>query len=423
MSHFQAGAAKVCITPPLGVDLAGYAARYEPAAGVHDDLFARALALQVGEEKAVLLIADLLGLSAEFIAGLRALIEVRTGLPGERVMVACTHTHSGPATIFLRGCGAMDESYLALLPRLLASAAEMALTRLRPARIGAGAGQVPFAHNRRGTGVVDHEVGVVKVTTDAGEPLALLMNYACHAVVMGGDNVQISADYPGAACATVEANLPGTVALFANGAWGDINPTGRGTFAEVARQGRQLAFEALKVAEGIDVREPERLRVRSEEARIPLAPPPPAAELRAILEQTEVDPSSIYEGQDPRLAVKLGEAHRGWAQAVLELIEGEACPLSQTLEIQTLTVDGLAFIAVPGETFVEIGLALKRESPAAQTIILGAGNGCIGYIPTDAAHAVGGYEVVDAIRYYGTLGPAVGAEGEIVEAARRALAA
>ncbi|MGA9725436.1 MAG: hypothetical protein WBQ86_23470, partial [Candidatus Binatus sp.] len=57
------------------------------------------------------------------------------------------------------------------------------------------------------------------------------------------------------------------------------------------------------------------------------------------------------------------------------------------------TVGSLAIVGIPGELFVELGLALKANPHFAQTFVAGYCNDLIGYIPTHAAYAEGGYEV------------------------------
>src|SRR5205823_2668424 len=53
----------------------------------------------------------------------------------------------------------------------------------------------------------------------------ILVNYACHPVIFGSDNLQYSADFPAAMTKTVEAAFDGKpLCMFLQGAPGDINP-------------------------------------------------------------------------------------------------------------------------------------------------------------------------------------------------------
>src|SRR5688572_26675066 len=101
----KAGAAETVITPPLGVDLTGYGGRPGPASGVHSDLYARALVLELGDTRLALVALDVLGLDFDLVRQTRMLVEQATGIPGERVLLNASHTHAGPAVNSLRGLG------------------------------------------------------------------------------------------------------------------------------------------------------------------------------------------------------------------------------------------------------------------------------------------------------------------------------
>ncbi len=148
----RAGAARMVITPPLGVSLAGsYTDRR--AAGLHDDLYARAFVVDDGASRLAIVSCDLIGVRASTVAGARRLIEQRCGLPADHVLIAATHNHSGPLTRELSAgglAGQPDEPYLAQLERQIASAVELAVARLAPARLRLTLGRESgIAFNRR----------------------------------------------------------------------------------------------------------------------------------------------------------------------------------------------------------------------------------------------------------------------------------
>lgn len=148
----RAGAARMVITPPLGVSLAGsYTDRR--AVGLHDDLYARAFVVDDGVSRLAIVSCDLIGLRAATVAGARRLIEQRCGIPASHVLIAATHNHSGPLTRELRAgglAGEPDEPYLAQLERQIASAVELAVARLAPARLRLALGRESgIAFNRR----------------------------------------------------------------------------------------------------------------------------------------------------------------------------------------------------------------------------------------------------------------------------------
>ena len=105
------GTAQLDITPRLGIELVGFAVRPQPLTGVLDPLAVRALYLGT-PPSGCSRYADLLAFEEPFVADLRRQVERDFGIPGSRVLVSATHTHSGPPTIHLTGCGAYDPAYV-----------------------------------------------------------------------------------------------------------------------------------------------------------------------------------------------------------------------------------------------------------------------------------------------------------------------
>ena len=121
-SQWRAGVARADITPETPIRMGGYGARTKPSAGVRDRLSAKALALDDGAgTRGVILTADLIGIDAPFGEQVLGAIQRRTGVPREHLFVNCSHTHSGPASITLRGLGDPDEAYLDVLARKASS--------------------------------------------------------------------------------------------------------------------------------------------------------------------------------------------------------------------------------------------------------------------------------------------------------------
>jgi hypothetical protein len=433
MSHFVAGTARADITPPVGVDLCGYGARPGPSTGVRDRLAASALYLADGACELLILSCDLIGLRHADVVALRAEIEAGTGVPATHILVGCSHTHAGPATPGLRFLGQTDPAYFAGLLRTLCTIAAAARECAQAARAGWARAELQVGRNRRqwtaagmviganDEGCTAPYVDVLAVTTAAGVPLARLFSHAAHAVALGGDNTLISADWPGAARRGIEADEPGVTALFLQGCCGNLNCRERGE-AGVESLGLAAAVAVKAAVARASVSERVLLGAAVVPLVLPLAPPPPLAEARAQLAAAQA-----------QLAVLPATANRGvrwmaegaveWSGELLRLAAAGVRGQTVAFEVQALQVGTGAIVGLPGEVFVEYALNIDRGSPFSPTLVAGYANGNAGYIPTAAAYSEGGYEVCDAIRYYGTTMPLPQSEALILDAVRQALAA
>ncbi|HKG25490.1 MAG TPA: hypothetical protein VKB09_07560 [Thermomicrobiales bacterium] len=414
----RAGTGVTVVTPPLGTPLIGLF-EYREAATVADDLTARALVLDDGATRLALVVCDLIALSGATVAAARKRIAARYDIPGERVMVACTHTHTGPAPISLLVTPAAVD-FLDWLPDRIADSVGIACARLAPARVAWGAAGVDgVCFNRRfqmrdGTvmfnppprspdivepvGPVDPAVTALLVEDLAGKPLALWANLALH-YVGTDDPLAVSADYFGHATRAVERVLgPESLGLLTNGASGDINnrdvaaPLDAGTGTEQAhRVGLAVAAAAIKAS----------MMQRRDES-----PPLAAARIRFSVVRR-----SITDGDIALATNILGHSpDEPWTNEEFSFVIGQPIPvpLRETYarevlevarmpervetEIQVLRIGDLALVALPGEIFVELGLAIKARSPFPLTAVVGLANDYVGYVPTRAAFDQGGYE-------------------------------
>lgn len=420
-----AGIGKVCISPSPGAPLAGFAARAEAAAGIHDDLFARALVLESGGTAIAFLSVDLLALPAAFIERVRAAIAARTGLEPEAIMIASTHTHAGPVTIttFFNPDESLDASYMERLFEAMVESAVVAWRDRFAARVGVGAGRVTgLGVNRRTPDKlpVDEEVGIIKVDeveNDDGEGAgvaggrtrAVLINHSCHPTVLGPDNLLVTGDFPAFAVERIESALgAGGFAMFTNGTQGNISvghsselsaigivTPGR-TFERAAELGGRLAEAALAALPAIETTDRPQLGALSVRVGLPLKALPTGERATAALRAAEAHLEILRAAQATPEEINQAKSERLYASITRYYAE-ETRSLNGHLpiELQGLRVGDAVFIAVPAEVFVEIGLEIKRRSER-KVFIVGIANGYIGYLTTAAAHAVGGYEVVSS---------------------------
>ena len=412
--ELRAATAQVVITPPTGTPMAGY---YHPRAstGVHDDLHAKAIVLSQGATTLALIACDLIHVPEPIVEASRKLIESETGIPARNVMISATHAHTGPVIpggtsrlVFGGKEADLAQAYAAGLPVKIARAVKLAIESLQPARIRAGSGnQAQLTFNRRfhmtdGTvgwnpgkmnprivrpaGPIDPEVGVVSVDTASGAPLATHVNYALHLDTVGG--LEISADYPYTLAKTIAAVRP-AMTVFTIGCAGNLNhidvksPKPQKGHEEAARIGTALGQEVIGVLKSLETVQP-RIGLATAIVELPLATHNP--EDVEWARQT----AATYGQPKPAPFLELVKAFR-----ILDVEARAKRPLKAEVQAVRLGKD-TALIALPGEIFTEIGLAIKQKSPFRQTIVIELSNGSIGYVPDRKAFGEGNYEAVSA---------------------------
>ncbi len=245
------GVGAVDVTPKnLDVWLGGFG-RARKATGVHDPLYARAICLQVGPQKVVLVAVDTIGLHAHHLAKVRERLSVR--LRPECVLVCATHDHSAPDTLGLWGRTPISSG---IVPENLAQvldgaslAAERAVEGVRPANLRISKTRAPdrVSKNNRDPDLIDRELLVLAADdAETGKPLATAVVFACHPEVMFGKNTLITADFPGVLIRELEKRRGGT-GVFLNGPLGGmVTPDVKAhTFEEMERVGVALADASL----------------------------------------------------------------------------------------------------------------------------------------------------------------------------------
>jgi neutral ceramidase len=413
-ADFQAGVARVKITPPQPFWMSGYAARTHPSEGVEQDLWAKALALRDSSGRRVVLVTtDLIGLPRAISDEVAARASARFRLERERLVLSSSHTHCGPAVrknlAVLYDFADEDrrrvDAYGAELVDRLVEVIGAALENLAPARLSFGHGSVGFAVNRREptpegvkigvnpAGPVDHDVPVLKVLAADGSLRAVLLGYACHNTTLGGDFYRMGGDYAGYAQAELFLMLCG----------GDQNPNPRGTLDLARQHGHALAAEVdrLLAASLRPVRPP--IRTALEIASLDFAP-----HTRATFEQ---EATSLDQFRPRRARLMLAAYDEG------RPVRSTPYPVQAVRLGRDLTL-----IALGGEPVVDYALRLKRELGAEKLIVVGYCHDVMCYIPSKRVLQEGGYEAVDNTIYYGQPGPLAGSVEDRVVAAVREVA-
>jgi len=382
---FRAGVARTDITPPPGVRLWGYSDRKSPATSTLDPLYARALVLEAGSQRLALVSVDL---GRSFGPASLKWLRDATRNDVSFLIVAATHTHSGPLIQdeYPSGTPRWETAALEKITRAVAEARK----NLTNAQIGTGYGIAFIGHNRLRvnpegavswfernltqvpTTPVDGTVSVLRVDSTDGQPLAILVNYACHPVVFGSDNLQYSADFPAAMARTVEGAFAGKpLCFFLQGAPGDINPYYAVTpFEQDAiemrdRTGEKLGQEAVRVAKEIH----------------------PQANAHPELQFAE-----------DSLSVRSRWIPEKWREAMIAVFGSSGSePFAPRLDkirlpVTTVLINRrIAILCMPGEPFVEYQITWRQRCPVRDAFFVGYANGYNGYFPTIRNAGLGGY--------------------------------
>ena len=367
-SNLRAGIAKVDITPDVtkGLPIVGHR---RTVFAIRDPLRAGVLVLDDGETKAAIVSLDTIGAWDEMVQLARLRIEKLTSIPAANIMVTASHNHSGP------GFDA-DSDWGKLLIDKLGIAAENATDTMKPVTVGYGEDRIGFGINRRkvidGRAVVrlnpdgpnDQRVKVLRFDDGSSlTPLAVIMHAVCHPCFFTwGDKgsppypdgyPKLSADFPGEAQSFVEMCYGDkTSAMFLQGCAGDIRPNLPGypyrcaDEADIQWAGRDLGSAVVRSL------------------------------AREVTRERLADRSSYY-------AIRVASTKAS--------LPGKTGRIEA--ELQAMKIGPYLLLTMPGEPMVEYGFKLENAiEDRAIPIIVGYANGNIGYIATEAAYEVGGYE-------------------------------
>lgn len=366
----RVGVGTAVITPPLPFQLAGHRGE-RIATGIADELEARALVVQDCDRLAAVVAVDLLWLSREQVARIRAIVENTAGIPARAVFVACTHTHSGPDTLdWYDHTPPAAEWWIESLCQSIASAIYIALRSLRPAWVKHAITEVAIGTNRRlltaagmerhpnPDGDIDHSLDVLSVVGPDGGRIATLLRQATHPVILGAASTLVSGDWCGATRRFVEAQLGGVCLVF-NGSCGDVNPHAwtDATFDDVRHTGLRVGAAAVEAA---------------------------------LRPQTVTAPDLFVSSRTLRLE---SHPHPYLGRAQRRRIE---CDGTMLVEAQALRLGPAVLVGLPGECLTDssraIRAAVREAADSVHVMVIGYVNDYVGYLPSPAIIEQGGYE-------------------------------
>jgi len=375
-----AGAATCDITPrnPEGMLLGGFDFN-RPCAGVRDPICARALVLSDGATPLVIVTLDLVGLSRVRTNRIRS--RLTREYPGS-VLLVCTHNHQSPDTVGLWGPAlfdllpyrtGLDAGYMTWLEEQIAACVQSAMDRAVPAKLHLASGEFDkkdrWIHNERSK-VRDRRISVVHLTGENREPIATLIQHACHPETLWKSNRQITADFCGACCRKVEKKIGGT-ALYANGALGAMVTAALDWETPLEKRdeflddlGNALGAAALRLVKRAKTVEDPLIQVAGSELRLP--------------------------AKDNRL---FGLVH------ALGVVECRHLKDDLISEVSFARLGPASITTLPGEAAPSLGMEILDRVPGFPKLLFGLCNDELGYLlPPEFFHD-------RAYAYESTMGP------------------
>ena len=375
-SGLQAGTGKALIDPPP----AQFPIRNNndsPLTGVHDSLYARALVLKAGDSQAIIVVADVIVLPDDFCEQLLAKISAQFGVARDHVLLVATHVHTVPWS--------MGNGYGEVVMRGMLDAIALARQRLEPVRIGAGSGAAYVNMNRDEAvpggfilgqdpeGASDKTVRVVGFFRADGSPLAILANYAVHAVSLyssdtaGTHAAMVSADIPGVANRFVDEHYVAqrTQAFWTSGAAGDQNPIMMSIHAEPGSDGKVQLTDLQSAGFTITQRLGQALALEIIRVTDRLSPQAVGTPLRAA--QSVVSCASKPEAA------------------------AAGMPPQRSIRVSRLAIGPVELIGISGEvtTLIDRHLRERLGERASALLTLTLANGYSGYLPDEVMYARG----------------------------------
>jgi hypothetical protein len=375
----RAGIARIDITPDIPVMLYGYASRKTPSEGIHDHLYARAVAFENNGKKLIMVSSDIGSYTDTLYKVIKKSIMEKFGLKDSEFFLAAIHSHSSPVlSLDIKKMHVNNVKYTQDLQQKLLTVVSDAFMNLKPVSTGAGVGYSPVGSNRREMasdgsiilgrnpyGLSDKEVLVFKIIDSDGKPVGAIFDYATHATSLGPDNMLISGDLLGISEQFVEQILgKDFVSPVFAGASGNIDPwyrilpsfnTDNGWIPETVLLGTLLGEEVVRVFRDIQNTSP-------------------GGEISSAIATIEC-PRKKLDEKDEELP---------------ELDQQTTVPVTITA---AHIGNDVAFISFNVEMLTEIGMEIKAGSPFKHTFIITHCNGSSGYLAPAELYKEGGYEI------------------------------
>ena len=434
----RVGVAETDITPPAGFPMAGYY-HERLADGTIDPLKAKAIVFRDAQVESALVVCDLIGIATDLSQAVRKRASEQTGIPASHIVISATHSHTAPDYMkelyWNLGGERRDPVRAAYIDKLINGTVEAivkAHAAAEPASLefGSATQTTAVSFNRRSVmrdgsvktwqshdnpdvvrpaGPIDPEIALLTVRDEAGKPLAILSNFALHLDTVGG--MKWSADYPYFIEQTLRKELgPGLISIFGAGCCGDINhddPRSKDR-NKADFIGNSIGESILEQRTQLERLDRADLVVKSQVVRLPLQNATKEEVDQAIkvlaaahrrekvdfFEHVTAYKKLMLDQFRHRDPYAVAADHITWGLSRSLAGVGESLPVDVT--VMTLGRD-VAIVCLPGEVFVELGLAIKQASPFTTTLVIELANTVETiYVPHRAAYVGGGYEVTNS---------------------------
>lgn len=400
------GVARRDITPAVGGNLYGYYPDLY-STELHDPLNVTAMVFAWEEKQAVLVNATICLINTRLADEIRALIESRTGISADQVILAATHTHTGPNTGGAVGWGDIDRAYCdgILVPRIL-EAVEEAAKVMTPVRVGIATGESHIGINRRQLmdenkvklgqnpwGPYNPKMTVISFKDERDKVVANMVHYGLHCTA-AGHYTAISRDWSGVMCDALET-VTGGRTVFLNGPQGDVGPRisngrtiGTDGMKYVAELGQKAAEDAIRVYRGIEGYEEMELDIQKGVIHLPLQTRISMEEAREGLAQ--------FAGNTRNLAAQKANYY----QKVIDSYADGYVDQPELTQPQWLLRLGNTVLVTSGyELFSEIGMRIQEKYEDKNVLCVVLANGSDGYFATESQLCLGGYEIGQFLTY------------------------
>ena len=392
-AQLRAGAAKVEITPDVkasSIPLGGYAARLgRPSTGVHDPVYAKALALTQGSVKVGIVSLDLCFLPANIKTEVLQKLKEHgdSGWTPGNLLLAATHTHSAPDPLAMHSGNSFKlKGWTPLDPALLHFTVDKICEAIRAAdkaQIDAKAGvstleTMGLNRNRRGEKLTDLQMSAVKITDVEGKAIACIVNFAAHPTLYDDKMMEISADWPGSMSANLEKKMgENSVCLFLNGAEGDASPNGvddKKGDDKITAFGEKMSVAAGQLLDKVVLK--SNVKLTSRLATIQLPPR---------------KPNAMYLLAAGQLGATIPQAK--------ELVNSL---MPEKTSVQLIRIDDFLFVGMPCEPTAEVGMKIREivgKAGFMRTGIIALANDWLAYCLMPEQYKKGNYEAM--MSFYG----------------------